>query len=219
MSARSTAVGDAHFEYIARRTRGDDGFLKRLKEAATAEGMPAIWISPEQASFMQILLKAAGAKDVIEVGTLAGYSAISMARALPRRGRVRTVELNEAFADFAERWIAKSDVAGRVEVHRGAGLDVLPRFKTNSADAAFLDADKGNYPGYLRESLRIVRKGGLILVDNAFAFGQLFDERPTDREVPAVRKFNEIMAKEKRVHGIIVPIGDGLWVGVKTGNR
>src|SRR5688572_27813487 len=215
MSARSSVVTEAHFEYVAKRTRGDDAFLKKLKKAAADAGMPAIWISPEQASFMQILLKAAAAREVIEVGTLAGYSAISMARALPADGRVRTIELNEDFADFAENWIAKSDVAGRVEVHRGAGLDVLPRFETGSADAAFLDADKSNYPGYLKESLRIVRSGGLILVDNAFAFGQLLDKRPTDREVPAVRKFNEIMAKEKRVHGIIVPIGDGLWVGVK----
>jgi hypothetical protein len=98
MSARSTTVTPAHFEYLARRTRGDDDFLKRLKEAAAAAGMPAIWISPEQASFMQILLKAAGAREVIEVGTLAGYSAIAMARALPAKGLVRTIELNEAFA-------------------------------------------------------------------------------------------------------------------------
>ena len=215
MSARSTSVTEAHFEYLARRTRGDDAFLLKLKEAAAGAGMPAIWISPEQASFMQILLKAIGAIEVIEVGTLAGYSAISMARALPRQGRVRTIELNDRFADFAEKWVAKSDVAGRVEVHRGAGLEVLPKFKRGSADAAFLDADKTNYPGYLEESLRIVRSGGLILVDNAFAFGQLLDQRPTDREVPAVREFNEIMAKKKRVHAIIVPIGDGLWVGVK----
>ena len=214
MSARSTTVTPAHFEYVAQRTRGDDAFLKGLKKAAAKAGMPAIWISPEQASFMQILLKSAGAKEVIEVGTLAGYSAIAMARALPPGGRVRTIELNQDYAGFAERWIDKSDVSGRIEVIRGAGLDVLPGIEADSADAAFLDADKSNYPGYLKESLRIVRKGGLILVDNAFAFGQLLDPRPTDREVPAVRKFNEIMAKEKRVHGIIVPIGDGLWVGV-----
>ena len=215
MSARSTTVTPAHFEYVAKRTRGDDAFLKGLKKAAAKAGMPAIWISPEQASFMQILLKSAGAKEVIEVGTLAGYSAIAMARALPPGGRIRTIELNQDYAGFAERWIDKSDVSGRIEVIRGAGLDVLPGIEADSADAAFLDADKSNYPGYLRESLRIVRRGGLILVDNAFAFGQLLDKRPTDREVPAVRKFNEIMAKEKRVHGIIVPIGDGLWVGVK----
>src|SRR5262245_23058128 len=99
MSSRSTVVTEAHFEYLAARTPGDDAFLKKLKQAAADAGMPAIWISPEQASFMQILLKGAGAKEVIEVGTLAGYSAISMARALPRSGRVRTIELNEAFAD------------------------------------------------------------------------------------------------------------------------
>ena len=215
MSARSTTVTPAHFEYVAKRTRGDDAFLKALKRAAAAAGMPAIWISPEQASFMQILLKSAGAKEVIEVGTLAGYSAIAMARALPPGGRVRTIELNQDYAAFAERWVDKSDVSGRIEVIRGAGLDVLPGLESDSADAAFLDADKSNYPGYLRESLRIVRRGGLILVDNAFAFGQLLDKRPTDREVPAVRKFNDIMAKEKRVRGIIVPIGDGLWVGVR----
>lgn len=215
MSARSTVVTEGHFRYIAQRTRGDDAFLKELKGAAAAAGMPAIWISPEQASLMQILLKAARASEVIEVGTLAGYSAIAMARALPPDGRVRTIEINDAFADFAEAWVAKSDVAGRVTVHRGPGLQVLPNFETESADAAFLDADKTNYPGYLKESLRIVRKGGLIMVDNAFAFGQLLDERPTDREVPAVREFNELMAKERRVHAIIVPIGDGLWVGVK----
>jgi predicted O-methyltransferase YrrM len=80
-------------------------------------------------------------------------------------------------------------------VHRGAGLDVLPRFADASADAAFLDADKGNYEGYLAHPLRILRPRGLVLVDNAFAFGQLFDERPTDREVAAVRAFNDHMAR------------------------
>jgi caffeoyl-CoA O-methyltransferase len=164
---------------------------------------------------MQILLTVAKARVVLEVGTLAGYSAIAMARALPADGHVHTIELEAKHADFAEAWIAKSDVAGRVTVHRGAGLDVLPRFAADSADAAFLDADKGNYAGYLEQSLRIVRSGGLILVDNAFAFGQLFDERPTDREVGAVRAFNEVMAREPRVQAVIVPIGDGLWVGVK----
>jgi caffeoyl-CoA O-methyltransferase len=152
---------------------------------------------------------------VVEVGTLAGYSAIAMARALPREGRVRTIEIETKHADFAERWIARSDVAGKIEVHRGPGAEVLARFAADSADAAFLDADKGSYPIYLKECLRIVRQGGLIMVDNAFAFGQLFDPKPTDREVPAVRAFNEVMAQTHGVHSIIVPFGDGLWVGVK----
>src|SRR5439155_22518667 len=135
---------------------------------------PAIWISPEQASFMQILLRLARAREVIEIGTLAGYSAIAMARALPGDGRVRTIEINPAHADFAERWVARSDVAGRVIVHRGAGAQVLPGFAAGSADAAFIDADKPSYPAYLEQCLPIVRPGVLLMVDHAFAFGQLF---------------------------------------------
>jgi predicted O-methyltransferase YrrM len=215
MSEISSPVTSEHFKYLAERTTREDDFLRELKRAARAAGIPPIWISPEQASLMQILLKLNRAREVVEVGTLAGYSAIAMARALDRKGRVRTIEISDRHADFAESWIARSDVAGRVEVHRGAGKDILPSFAGDSADAAFLDADKASYPLYLRESLRIVRKGGLIMVDNAFAFGQLFDSRPTDREVGAVRTFNDHMATVTELQSIIVPIGDGCWVGVK----
>lgn len=212
MSAESTLVTAEHFRYLAERTAREDDFLRELKRAAAEAGIPAIWISPEQGSFMQILLKLAKVREVVEVGTLAGYSAVWMARAC---ARVRTIEIDDSHADFAEEWITKSDVADRIQVFRGPARDVLPRFTNDSADAAFLDADKAGYPGYLRECLRIVRPGGLIMVDNAFAFGQLFDAQPTDREVGAVRAFNEIMAQTKELHSIIVPIGDGLWVGVR----
>ena len=215
MSETSTLITEEHFRYVAAHTAREDPFLAELKRAAEAAGIPSIWIAPEQASFMQILLKLAGAKEVVEVGTLAGYSAIAMARGLPEGGRVRTIELDRTHADFAERWVARSDAAGKVEVHRGPGAEVLPRFASDSADAAFLDADKGSYPLYLKESLRIVRRGGLIMVDNAFAFGELFDSNPSDREVPAVRKFNDLMAATRGLHSVIVPLGDGLWVGVR----
>ena len=214
MSAEATLVTQRHFDYLTERTADEGDFLRRLKAEAKAAGIPAIWISAAQASLMQILLRAIGARRVLEVGTLAGYSAIAMARALPKDGRVDTIELEARHADFAERQVAASDVAGRVTVHRGAGLDVLPRLKDGAYDAAFLDADKGNYAGYLKHSLRLLRPGGLVMVDNAFAFGQLFEERPTDREVGAVRSFNDVMAREPRVQAVIVPIGDGLWVGV-----
>ena len=215
MSETSTLVTAEHFRYIAERTAREDGFLRALKQAAAVEGIPSIWIAPEQASFMRILLRLMKAREVVEVGTLAGYSAIAMARALPPDGRVRTIELEKKHADFAERWVAKSDVAGKVVVHRGAGMDVLPGFAADSADAAFLDADKPSYPRYLMECLRIVRRGGLIMVDNAFAFGELFADHPSDKEVGAVRAFNEHMAKVDALDSIIVPLGDGLWVGVR----
>ena len=215
MSDSSSLVTAEHFRYIAERTTREDAFLADLKRAAASEGIPPIWVAPEQASLMQILLRLHGARDVVEVGTLAGYSAIAMARALPEGGLVRTIELNPKHAEFARRWVARSDVAPRVVVHVGGGMEILPGFATDSADAAFLDADKGSYPLYLEQCLRIVRRGGLIMADNAFAFGQLLDPHATDREVPAVRAFNDVMAREQRLQSVIVPIGDGLWVGVK----
>lgn len=216
MSATSTRLTDDHFAYIAARTPGDDAFLSDLKQAATAAGLPAIWIAPEQASYLQVVLKLIRARDVVEVGTLAGYSAICMARALPAEGRLRTIEFEPRHADFAESWIARSDVADRVTVHRGDGRAVLETFADSSADAMFIDADKAGYETYFRHALRIVRPGGLILCDNALAFGHVLETDSDDPSVRHVQAFNEVVARERRVHGVIVPIGDGVWTCVRT---
>jgi len=219
VSEQSTIVTEKHFAYVAERTAREDEFLSELKKAAKEAGIPPIWIAPEQASLIQILLRLAGARRVVEIGTLAGYSAIAMARALPEDGRVHTIELNESHAAFAERWIARSDVAAKIEVHRGAGVDILPKFEDGSIDATFIDADKPSYPRYLTECQRMLRRGGLVMVDNAFAFGQLFDKKPKEspESVAAVRAFNDHMAAHAGFQSIIVPIGDGMWVGVRRG--
>jgi caffeoyl-CoA O-methyltransferase len=216
MSEQPTAVTDTHFRYLAERTTQEDEFLKKLRTAAANHEIPAISINPAQAAFMQILLRAAKAKHVVEVGTLAGYSAIAMARALPADGRLLTVEVDAKHAAFAKKWIAKSDVAGKIAVHLGKGIDVLRTIPDRSADACFLDADKASYRAYLDECMRILRPHGLVMADNAFAFGQLLDENPTDGDVPHVRAFNDYVPTVKGLESVIVPLGDGLWVGVKT---
>jgi predicted O-methyltransferase YrrM len=212
MSERSTALTEGYAAYVNAHARPDDPFLVDLRAAAKAAGLPSISIAPDQARFMQLLLAAAGAREVVEVGTLGGYSAICMARALPAGGRVRTIEVEPKHAEFARAWVARSDVAGKVEVHLGAGVDVLPRLEDRSADAAFLDADKVNYPKYLEQCRRIVRPGGLILVDNAFAFGYLLATDETDESVLAIRAFNDQLAAASDLDGVIVPLGDGVWV-------
>lgn len=214
MSENDARVTQRHYDYLSARTRGDDQFLKDLKAEAKKAGIPSIAIGAAQASFMQIALKLKGARHVVEVGTLAGYSAIQMARALPADGLVTTIEYLPKHADFAEAWVTKSDVKGKVKVLRGKGADVLKTLPAKSADACFLDADKDNYPVYLDECMRILRPGGLVMADNAFAFGQLFDEAPTDREVAGVRRFNDYIAAKKNIHAVIAPFGDGCWVGV-----
>lgn len=216
MSLRATPITDDHVRYLAARTVAEDEFLRRLRAAAEAEGLPAISIAPEQGSFIHLLLRLARAREVVEVGTLGGYSAIWMARALPPDGRVRTIEVNPRHADFAERWIAQSDVAGRVEVLPGPGRTILPTLgPAGACDAVLLDADKESYPVYLAEASRLLRPGGLLLADNAFAFGDLFTAAPERPDVAAIRAFNDLLAADPRYQSIIVPLGDGLWVAVK----
>ncbi|MHC4375453.1 MAG: O-methyltransferase [Planctomycetota bacterium] len=215
MSDHTAVVTAEHVAYLAARTQAEDPFLADLKRAAVQAGLPAIWIAPEQASYVQVLLKVAGAKRVVEVGTLGGYSAISMARALPADGSVVTFELDAHHADFAREWVARSDVAGRVEVRTAAGLDGLPELPDGTADAMFIDANKNDYPHYVDHAARLLSPGGLLMVDNAFAFGQLFAESPSDPGVPHVRAFNDWMALDSRFHAIIAAIGDGMWIGAR----
>jgi caffeoyl-CoA O-methyltransferase len=215
MSETSTTVGAEHFAYIASHTLPEPPVLKELKRAAGREEIPSIWIAPEQAAFLRVLFRACRVREVIEVGTLAGYSAMAMALALPAGGKVRTIEKAPKRAAFARSWIDRAGMTDRIELFEGDATEILPTFPAGSADALFLDADKGHYPQYLREGLRILRKRGLVLADNAFAFGQLLDEHPTDPEVPAMRAFNEAMARCPELESVIVPLGDGLWMGVK----
>jgi len=219
MSTTSQPIGAELLAYLAERTTPEDEVLVGLKQAAREAGLPAIWISPEQGSLMRILVRLVGARNVVEVGTLGGYSAIWMARGLPRGGRLRTIEIDAGHAAFARTWIERAGLTDTVEVQLGAGADVLPTFETGSVDAVFIDADKEGYAGYLQESLRLLRPGGLVLVDNAFAFGCVLDGAERSPEVEAVRAFNDEMARMTvggELTSIIVPVGDGCWVGVKS---
>ncbi len=219
MSENTTLLNGPLLRYLAEHTTPEDDFLRSVKREALANGMKPIWIAPEQGSLLQILLRLSGAREVIEVGTLAGYSAIWMARALPEDGRVHTIEVSSKHADFAEKWIAGSDVASRIKLYRGAAKDILPKFKSGSADAVFLDADRMNYSLYFGHALRLVRTGGLVMADNAFVHGKLLDKTSRDADTRAMSDFNEMLSREPTLRSIIIPLGDGLWVAVKTASR
>ncbi|MBN1477641.1 O-methyltransferase [Candidatus Sumerlaeota bacterium] len=212
MTEKSRPVTEAHFRYVQEHTQPEGPLLRDLRREAAEAGIPTIAIAPEQGSLMQILLRLVGAREVVEVGTLYGLASIWMARGLPQGGRVRTIEIDDAHADFAERWIARSDVADRIEIVRGAGRDILPTLEDDSVDAVFLDADRESYGIYLPECLRIIRPGGLLMVDNAFAGGRVLDAECDHPSGQAMRTFNDMVAREPRLRGVIVPIGDGLWV-------
>jgi caffeoyl-CoA O-methyltransferase len=208
-------VDDSVADYIARLFAPEDAVLRALREDADRNGLPPIAVPPETGRLLQILLVAVRATRVLEVGTLGGYSAIWMARALPAEGRIVSLEINPAHAAFARRHLAAAGVAEQVEVREGNALQLLPALDGEQFDAVFLDADKEPLPTYLDWALRLVRVGGLIIADNALRGGRVLDRSDDDPGLRGVRKFNERFAADPRIEGLVIPIGDGVAVGVR----
>lgn len=202
-------ASDAIIAYVDRvHARHDDALAKAF---AVPGFMPAIQVGPSEGKLLGLLLRLAGARKVVEVGTLAGYSAIHMARALPPGGHLWSIEFEPAHAEVARANIASAGLADAVSVVVGAGRDVLPTLDRHGPfDAVFIDADKQNYEFYGRWAVANVRSGGLVLGDNAYLFGDLLDA--TERAA-AMRAFHELVAAS--CDSVCVPTPDGLIVGIK----
>jgi caffeoyl-CoA O-methyltransferase len=207
-------VHDGTSDYLAALFAPEDATLLALREEADRSGLPPISISPDEGRLLQVLLRAVGARRVLEVGTLGGYSAIWMARALPADGHLITLEIEPNHADFARRHLTRAGVADRVEVRVGRALDLLPALDGERFDAVFLDADKEPLPTYFDWALRLLRPGGVLIADNALWGGRVLDDRVDDAATRAVREFNRKLATDPRVIGIVVPTHDGVGIGI-----
>jgi predicted O-methyltransferase YrrM len=188
--------------YIDDAVRASDEVLESVLTAGAAAGLPAIAVSPSQGKFLHILARAIGAKRILELGTLAGYSAIWLARALPPDGKLVTVELDPAHAEVAQQSFARAGVSGVIDLRVGAALDVLRTLeagRTAPFDFVFIDADKGNYPDYFDHAIRLCRPGALIVADNIVRDGQVIDASSADPSVIGVRLFMERVADDRRV--------------------
>ncbi len=201
--------------YVAELFAPEDELLRELRRELPERGLPEIYISAEEGRLLQVLLQAVAARTVVEIGSLGGYSAIWMARALPAAGRLITLEIEPAYADFARRYIERAGLADRAEVRVGDAGELLgPLSEEGPFDAVFIDADKENYPRYLDWAFENVRPGGLIMADNAFWDGRIVEEDPGDAELVGIQELNRRMATDRRLTSIIVPSRDGVAVGV-----
>ena len=186
--------------------RGDAALAAAL-EASDAAGLPAINVAPNQGKFLHLLARLQGARSILEIGTLAGYSTIWLARALPAGGRVVTLEAEPKHAELARSNLARAGVAKLVDVRVGAALDTLPRIATEGLapfDFFFIDADKQNIPAYFEWALKLARRGSLIVVDNVIREGAVLDTDSDDPAVRGVRRFNEMVAADKRVSATVI---------------
>lgn len=191
-----TAVDD----YVNDLLTGSDAALDAALEASTAAGLPAIAVSPPQGKMLHLLARAMGARKILELGTLGGYSTIWMARALPADGKLITLEYDPRHAEVARRNIARAGLAGKVEIRIGRAIDTLPQLTSEAPfDLIFIDADKVSYPDYFPWALKLSRVGTLIIADNIVRKGAVADASSDDENVQAVRRYNELLAAEPRV--------------------
>ncbi|MGB7844257.1 MAG: O-methyltransferase [Candidatus Acidiferrum sp.] len=189
-------------QYIGGLLVPNDPVLDTALQASTAAGLPNIQVSPLQAKLLQLLARLQGAHNILEIGTLGGYSAIWLARALPRRGRLLTLEADAKHAEVARGNFARAGLTGVIELRLGPALDTLPQIAVEGRapfDLIFIDANKDNMPEYFDWALKLSRRGSVIVADNVIRDGAVVDAASKDPDIQGVRRFNERLAAEPRV--------------------
>lgn len=218
MSSSPTQVTEEIYQYLRKNFSSEDDFLRQLKQEAKEAGIPEICISEEQGKFLQFFLKSINAKYVLEIGSLAGYSAITMARALPKGGKLIAVEINEKNARFIEQMAERAGLADKIEVINADAKDFLARWKPEyELDFVFVDADKKGYKTYFDLTTPLIRKGGVFAADNALGFGHIAEPNPKSEpgNVKALQEMNQILKNSPLYDSCLVTVGDGMAMGIK----
>ena len=207
---------DERFErYVTELFATEDPILSKIRARHAAEHLPPINVSAEEGKLLYLLLRIIAAKRVLEIGSLGGYSGVWLARALPPGGELTTIEKDPKHARIAREAFDMARLHGRVQLIEGSALDVLPTLPPGF-DAVFIDADKEPLPRYFEWGMKLLRRGGLLLCDNAFFHGAAVDAGDQSGNAKGVRAFNELAARDPRLVATIIPVRDGSVVGLKT---
>lgn len=170
---------------------------------------PSMLTGRVEGRFLQLAVQLANARDIVEIGTFTGYSALAMALALPPEGRIITIDHDPAHIKIAKEFFDRSSVGSKITICMGEALEILKTLPDASTDLVFIDADKHNYKAYYRESMRILRNNGIILADNALWYGRIFT--PTDDDSCAMADFNEMVKADDRTEKVFLTIRDGIY--------
>ena len=204
--------------YFAERLIGKDPLWARIRETNAAEGLPPHDVSPLQGRFLSLLVKATGARRILEIGTLGGVSATWMAQALPAGGQLISLEVSPAYAALARQNLDRAGIGDRVQILVGPALESLARLDADACpafDLVFIDADKPNNPAYLDWALKLTRPGGLIIGDNVVRGGAVLESDSEDDRVRGVRTFTERLGREPRLFSTALQtVGEKGWDGM-----
>lgn len=191
-------------DYFNAKLGGDDAVLEAALAASNRERLPEIAVTPNQGKFLMLMAQSIGARRILEIGTLGGYSTIWLARALPADGRLVTLEYDEDHARVAKANIAHAGFADRVDIRVGPALASLPKLAGEVFDFAFIDADKSNNAKYFAWALKLARKGSIIIVDNVVRGGAVVDPKRRDEDIDGIHALADLIAKEKRVSATVI---------------
>jgi caffeoyl-CoA O-methyltransferase len=200
--------------YIAAQGARETAVQRQLRAVTKKLPMGTMQIGPDQAALMQALVRAIGAKRCLEIGTFTGYSSLAVALALPADGKLVCCDMSEEWTAIARRFWKKAGVQKKIRLHLAPALETLKKLK-GKFDFAFIDADKVNYRNYFERCLKLVRRGGVIAIDNTLWYARILDRRDRSVDTRAIRAFNKRLRHDKRVDIALVPIGDGVTLAVK----
>jgi predicted O-methyltransferase YrrM len=202
--------------YITSRGIPELPVMAELRAQTEKLGTPArMQIDAHQGQVMAFLVQLTGARRVLEIGTFTGMSALWLARALPAGGALHCCDINGEWADIARAFWKKSGLENKITLHLAPALETLPKFADDFFDVVFVDADKGNYQNYIDAAARLLRVGGLLMVDNTLWSGEVVDEHTIDKVTRTIQGVNNKLAADPRFQSVILPIGDGLTVAIK----
>lgn len=219
MSRKSFLLGDKLYEYLLSVSLHDDPVAAALRAETADLPEAGMQIAPEQAQFMALLVRMLKARRTLEVGVFTGYSALTVARALPGDGRVVAMDVSEEWTAIARRYWKRAGVADRIDLRLAPATEsldgLLEAGEAGGFDFAFIDADKENYLNYYERCLKLIRVGGVIAVDNVLWSGRVAEEGDSTESTRAIREFNQALHEDDRIELSMLPIADGLTLALK----
>lgn len=221
MSRRTLGLTDRVYDYLLDASLREPSTFRRLRAVNATLPSGGMQISPEVGQFLALLIEMLGARRAIEIGTFTGYSALWVAAALPRGGRLVACDISREYTDIAKRFWRRAKLAHKIDLRLGPALDTLDHLldegQAGLFDFAFIDADKENYDGYYERCLALLRPGGIVAFDNMLWGGSVADPSRDTPEIRALRRVARKLHKDKRVSISLLPIGDGLLLAHKRG--
>jgi predicted O-methyltransferase YrrM len=215
MAGRAPFLPEKVARYIREHSVREPAVLRELREATKAVPMSGMQIGADQGQFMQLLVQAIGARRCLEIGTYTGYSALAVALALPEDGRLICCDISEEWTAVGKPFWKKAGVEKKIDLRIGPALETLKGLK-GPFDFVFIDADKPNYLQYYEGCLPLVRKNGIIAIDNTLWSGAVADPSQKDADTVALRQFNDALHGDPRVALSMLPLGDGVTLALKV---